>query len=129
MTIYFLTFQIVMGSQCDRILPQSAVHGFPESLAAGTEQKNIPEPALLTFPVDYYRIRQRLQDIQNLKTEPLRSHVYRYVVEPGPSVYRDSSKRAVTLILAVLSGGIVGSGIVLVHNARRSERKKKTINM
>lgn len=78
----------------------------------------------LVFPGEYYQTRQTLLDIANLKVNPDTIHAYRYVMKPSLPVRRDSPKKAITLVLAVLLGGIVGAGVVLGRNALRSYRPK-----
>ncbi|ELE9244117.1 LPS O-antigen chain length determinant protein WzzB [Enterobacter kobei] len=78
----------------------------------------------LVFPAAYYQTRQNLLDIQNLNVNPDTIHVYRYVMKPDLPVRRDSPKKAITLILAVLLGGIIGSGVVLGRNALRNYKPK-----
>ncbi|MCZ5698082.1 LPS O-antigen chain length determinant protein WzzB, partial [Escherichia coli] len=51
-------------------------------------------------------------------------HVYRYVMKPDLPVRRDSPKKAVILVLAVLLGGMIGSGVVLGRNALRNYKPK-----
>ncbi|MFW7251271.1 LPS O-antigen chain length determinant protein WzzB [Enterobacter sp. BNK-34] len=74
----------------------------------------------LVFPTAYYQTKRNLLDIQNLNVNPDTIHVYRYVMKPELPVHRDSPKKAVVLILAVLLGGIIGSGFVLGRNALRN---------
>jgi chain length determinant protein (polysaccharide antigen chain regulator) len=45
-------------------------------------------------------------------------------MQPDLPVTRDSPKKAILLILAVLLGGIIGSCVVLVRNALRSYTPK-----
>ncbi|MBZ5211656.1 LPS O-antigen chain length determinant protein WzzB [Enterobacter cloacae] len=78
----------------------------------------------LVFPPAYYQTRQNLLDIQNLNVNPDTIHVYRYVMKPDLPVRRDSPKKAVILILAVLLGGIIGSGVVLGRQALRNYQRK-----
>lgn len=78
----------------------------------------------LVFPDNYYQMRKNLLDIARLKTDPANMHSYRYVMKPTLPVRRDSPKRALTLILAVLLGGILGSGYVLARNALRNYQPK-----
>lgn len=77
----------------------------------------------LVFSAAYYQTKQNLLDIQNLNVDPKTIHVYRYVMKPELPIRRDSPKKAIILILAVLLGGIVGSGVVLARNALRSYKK------
>lgn len=74
----------------------------------------------LTLSESYYQNKQKLLDIEKLKIEPSTIHAYRYVMKPDLPVYRDSPKRSLVLILAVLLGGIIGSGVVLGRNALRN---------
>lgn len=78
----------------------------------------------LVFSAAYYQTRQNLLDIQNLNVNPDTIHVYRYVMKPDLPVRRDSPKKAVILVLAVLLGGMVGSGVVLGRNALRNYKPK-----
>ena len=78
----------------------------------------------LVFSPNYYQTRQNLLDIESLKVDDLDIHAYRYVMKPTLPVRRDSPKKAITLILAVLLGGMVGAGIVLGRNALRNYNAK-----
>lgn len=78
----------------------------------------------LVFSAAYYQTRQNLLDIQNLNVNPDTIHVYRYVMKPDLPVRRDSPKKAIVLILAVLLGGMIGSGVVLGRNALRNYKPK-----
>ena len=78
----------------------------------------------LVFSAAYYQTRQNLLDIQNLNVNPDTIHVYRYVMKPDLPVRRDSPKKAVILVLAVLLGAIVGSGVLLGRNALRNYKPK-----
>jgi len=78
----------------------------------------------LVYPESYYQMRKNLLDIARLKTDPTNIHSYRYVLKPTLPIKRDSPKRALTLILAVLLGGILGSGYVLTRNALRNYQPK-----
>ncbi|MFW4239140.1 LPS O-antigen chain length determinant protein WzzB [Escherichia coli] len=78
----------------------------------------------LVFPGVYYQTKQKLLDIEKLNVKPDTIHVYRYVMKPDLPIRRDSPKKAITLILAVLLGGIIGSGVVLGRNALRNYKPK-----
>lgn len=78
----------------------------------------------LVFSPGYYQTRQNLLDIESLKVDDLNINAYRYVMKPTLPVRRDSPKKAITLILAVLLGGMVGAGIVLGRNALRNYNAK-----
>lgn len=85
----------------------------------------------LAFPDSYYQTRQTLLNINNLMTggkdeQPKVNniHAYRYVMKPTLPFRRDSPKRAIILVLAVLLGGMVGAGVVLGRNALRNYQPK-----
>ena len=78
----------------------------------------------LTLSDSYYQNKQKLLDIQKLKIDPTTIHAYRYVMKPDLPIRRDSPKRSLVLVLAVLLGGIIGSGIVLGRNALRSYQSR-----
>jgi len=78
----------------------------------------------LTLSDSYYQNKQKLLDIQKLKIDPTTIHPYRYVMKPDLPIRRDSPKRSLVLVLAVLLGGIVGSGIVLGRNALRNYQSR-----
>lgn len=78
----------------------------------------------LTFPDQYYQTRQNLLAVQALNVAPDSVHVYRYVMKPTLPINRDSPKRAFTLVLAALLGGVIGAGVVLGRNLLRSYKAK-----
>lgn len=78
----------------------------------------------LVFSAAYYLTKRNLLDIEKLNVNPDTIHVYRYVMKPDLPVRRDSPKKAIVLILAVLLGGIIGSGVVLGRNALRNYKPK-----
>ncbi|HGH4601167.1 LPS O-antigen chain length determinant protein WzzB [Enterobacter hormaechei] len=78
----------------------------------------------LVFSGAYYQTKQNLLDIQNLNVNPDTIHVYRYVMKPNLPIRRDNPKKAITLILAVLLGGIIGSAVVLGRNALRNYKPR-----
>ncbi len=78
----------------------------------------------LTFSDDYYLTRQNLLAVKALKVQPDSIHTYRYVMKPTLPIRRDSPKKAITLVLAVLLGGIIGAGVVLGRNALRNYKPK-----
>ncbi|WP_410726504.1 LPS O-antigen chain length determinant protein WzzB [Citrobacter freundii] len=68
---------------------------------------------------NYFQTKQKLLDIESLKLDGAELHAYRYVMKPTLPVRRDSPKKAITLVLAVLLGGMIGAGVVLGRNALR----------
>lgn len=78
----------------------------------------------LVFSGTYYQTKQKVLDIKNLHVDPATIHVYRYVMKPNLPVRRDSPKRTIIMILAILLGGTIGSGVVLGRNALRGYKPK-----
>lgn len=78
----------------------------------------------LTFGPGYYGLKKNLLDIEKLKVDPKTIHAYRYVMKPTLPLHRDSPKRGLTLVLAVLLGGLIGAGVVLGRNALRNYKPK-----
>jgi len=78
----------------------------------------------LVFSDDYYRTRQNLLDLKTIEIKPGTIHSYRYVMKPTLPIKRDSPRRTLTMILAILLGGIIGSAFVLTRNALRSYQPK-----
>lgn len=78
----------------------------------------------LTFSDYYYQTRQNLLAVKALKIDPETIHAYRYVMKPTLPIHRDSPKKALTLVIAALLGGLIGAGVVLGRNALRNYRPK-----
>lgn len=74
----------------------------------------------LVFSGAYYQTKQNLFDIQALQIDPKTIHAYRYVMKPNLPIRRDAPKKGLTLVLAALLGGMIGSGFVLGRNAIRN---------
>jgi chain length determinant protein (polysaccharide antigen chain regulator) len=92
-----------------------------EGLAAMIERESSRPLALSD---DYYKNKQRLLDIEKLNIDSKSIHAYRYVMKPDLPIRRDSPKRGIVLILSVLLGGLIGSGVVLGRNALRNYQRK-----
>ena len=73
---------------------------------------------------NYFQTKQKLLDIESLKLEGAELHAYRYVMKPTLPIRRDSPKKALTLGLAGLLGGMIGAGVVLGRNALRGYKVK-----
>lgn len=78
----------------------------------------------LVFPDDYYKTRKNLLNIQTIVVKPQNIHAYRYVMKPTLPIHRDSPRKVITLVVAILLGGILGSGFVLMRNAFRERQSK-----
>lgn len=79
------------------------------------------------LPLDdnYYATQRALRLIKDLKIQVDNLQSFRYIMEPDMPIRRDSPKKGLTLVLAVLLGGIVGSAIVLGRNMTAAYRQRK----
>lgn len=78
----------------------------------------------LVFSEDYYKTRKNLLDLQTIEVKPDTIHSYRYVMKPSLPIHRDSPRKALTMILALILGTLAGSGVVLLRNALRNYQPK-----
>lgn len=87
----------------------------------------IANEATKPLPLDdnYYATQRALRLIKDLKIQVDNLQSFRYIMEPDMPIRRDSPKKGLTLVLAVLLGGIVGSAIVLGRNMTAAYRQRK----
>ncbi|EQC2550381.1 LPS O-antigen chain length determinant protein WzzB [Enterobacter sichuanensis] len=79
----------------------------------------------LVFSNNYYQTKQNLLDILNLKVNPETIHVYRYVMKPNLPIRKDSPKKALAIVMAILLGVLCGSSYVLGRNAMINRKSKQ----
>lgn len=81
-----------------------------------------------TKPLDldnaYYDTQRALLAINNLKLQVDNIQSYRYIMKPTLQIRRDSPKKSLTMVLAILLGGIIGSATVLGRNISRNYRAR-----
>lgn len=90
-----------------------------------SSMKNNADTQPLTLPDSYYDTRQNLLAALSLKSYSGNLGSYRYILKPTHPIRRDSPKRAMLLIMAVLAGGVVGAGFVLGRNALRNYKNQE----
>lgn len=79
----------------------------------------------LSFSDEYYKTREKLLTVEALKPEVADMSAFRYVMEPDAvQQTQNMKKRATILFMALLLGGVLGSGIVLVRNAIREYQQR-----
>ncbi|MEW5191871.1 LPS O-antigen chain length determinant protein WzzB, partial [Citrobacter freundii] len=78
----------------------------------------------LILSENYFQKKHKLLVIESLKLDGAELHDYRYVMKPTLPVHHDSPNNAITLVLAVLLGGMIGAGVVLGRNALRGYNAK-----
>lgn len=61
----------------------------------------------------YFATRKALVSVSQLQSKPNLLYSFRYVMKPTLPIHRDSPKTILVIILAILLGGIIGSGYVL----------------
>lgn len=95
----------------------------------GTKALNssIANEATRPLPLDesYYATQRALRLITDLKIQVDNLQSFRYIMEPDLPIRRDSPKKGLTLVLAVLLGGVVGSAVVLGRNMTTTYRQRK----
>ncbi|MFS2224600.1 LPS O-antigen chain length determinant protein WzzB [Pantoea sp. B65] len=76
----------------------------------------------LVFDDYYYETQRGLLSIQDLSVQMNELQSYRYITQPDLPIRRDSPKRVLTMLIAMLLGGILGSAIVLGRSMSRKYR-------
>ncbi|HCW47468.1 MAG TPA: LPS O-antigen chain length determinant protein WzzB, partial [Erwiniaceae bacterium] len=98
----------------------------------GTKALNaaIANEATRPLPLDdsYYATQRALRLIKDLKIQVDNLQSFRYIMQPDLPIRRDSPKKGMTLVLAVLLGGVVGSAIVLGRNMAATWRQRKQLS-
>lgn len=98
----------------------------------GTKALNaaIANEATRPLPLDdsYYATQRALRLIKDLKIQVDNLQSFRYIMQPDLPIRRDSPKKGLTLVLAVLLGGVVGSAIVLGRNMAATWRQRKQLS-
>ncbi|MEM6160922.1 LPS O-antigen chain length determinant protein WzzB [Erwinia sp. P6884] len=94
-------------------------------LGAKSLNAAITNEATRPLPLDenYYATQRALRSIQDLRIQVDNLQSFRYIMQPDLPLRRDSPKRGLTVIFAVLLGGIIGSAIVLGRNIARRYRE------
>lgn len=87
----------------------------------------IANEATKPLPLDdaYYATQRALRLIKDLKIQVDNLQSFRYIMEPDLPIRRDSPKKGLTLVLALLLGGVVGSAVVLGRNMAAAYRQRK----
>ena len=73
---------------------------------------------------NYFKTKEKLLDVENIRLEEVVVHTYRYVMKSSLPVRRDSPKKAITLVLAILFGGTIGACVVLGRKALLNYKSK-----
>lgn len=79
----------------------------------------------LVFEQSYYDTQSALLEVTHLKIDLAHLQSYRYIAEPDLPVRRDSPKRTLVMLLAIILGGIAGSALVIGRNAMASYSLRK----
>ena len=77
----------------------------------------------LPFDEHYYATQRALLSIKNLKIQVDNLQSYRFIMKPDLPLRRSNPKRTLTMLLAIVFGGVIGSAIVLGRNMARSYRE------
>ncbi len=79
----------------------------------------------LNYGQSYYDTQEALLAVTHLKIDLSDLESFRYIAEPDLPVRRDSPKRTLVMLLAIILGGIAGSALVIGRNAMASYRLRK----
>lgn len=79
----------------------------------------------LVYVQSYYDTQSALLEVTHLKIDLGHLQSYRYIAEPDLPIRRDSPKKTLVMLLAIILGGVVGSGIVIGRNVSASYRLRK----
>lgn len=75
----------------------------------------------------YYETQRTLLALTNLRIDFSRIQNFQFIMKPDLPIKRDSPKKSITLILAMILGGIAGSCIVIGRNLSQNYRRKHEI--
>ncbi|MBK0033538.1 LPS O-antigen chain length determinant protein WzzB [Erwinia sp. S43] len=79
----------------------------------------------LAFDGRYYETQRSLLAMTHLKIQVENLQSFRYIAPGDLPVRRDSPKRALTVLLSIILGGIIGSGIVIGRVVSQQYRQRK----
>ncbi|MEJ4044804.1 LPS O-antigen chain length determinant protein WzzB [Erwinia sp. SLM-02] len=90
-------------------------------------QAMIANEATKPLPLDaaYYDTQRSLLAMTHLKIQVDNLQSYRYIAPGDLPIRRDSPKRVLTVLLSVILGGIIGSGIVIGRLVSQQYRQRK----
>ncbi|MFG1172101.1 LPS O-antigen chain length determinant protein WzzB [Erwiniaceae bacterium CAU 1747] len=96
-------------------------------LGTASLQAMIANEATKPLPLDgtYYDTQRSLLAMTHLKIQVDNLQSFRYIAAADLPIRRDSPKRALTLLLSVILGGIIGSGIVIGRLLSQQYRQRK----
>lgn len=73
----------------------------------------------------YYDSQRTLLSLENLRIDFSKLQNFQFIKKPDLPLYRDSPKKALALVIAVILGGLIGSCIVIVSNIFQNYRRIK----
>lgn len=81
----------------------------------------------LSFNDQYYETQRALLALTHLKIQVDNLQAFRYIAQPDTPFRRDSPKRALTLLIALVLGAVIGSAIVIGRFASQQYRLRGKI--
>lgn len=78
----------------------------------------------LAYDDYYYGSQKSLLSLSGLRIDFSKQQNFQYIKKPDLPIYRDSPKKSLTILLAILFGGVVGACIIILRNIS----KKNNIN-
>ena len=82
----------------------------------------------LEFNDYYYQTQRALLSLNALRIDFTKMQNFEFIKKPDFPLYRDSPKKALTLLLAIIIGGVVGAFIVIFRNMSETYSRKNTDN-
>ncbi|WP_062742802.1 LPS O-antigen chain length determinant protein WzzB [Erwinia persicina] len=79
----------------------------------------------LLYDQSYYDTQSALLAVTHMKIDLSHLQSYRYISTADLPIRRDSPKKMLVMLLAIILGGVVGSGIVIGRNVSASYRLRK----
>jgi len=79
----------------------------------------------LLYDQSYYDTQSALLAVTHMKIDLSHLQSYRYISTADLPIRRDSPKKTLVMLLAIILGGVVGSGIVIGRNVSASYRLRK----
>ena len=73
----------------------------------------------LIFPEKYYALAHEIELLESINMKKLNINSYSYLTKPSLPAFRDSPKKTLVFVLAILLGFMIGAGIVLGRDVIR----------
>jgi len=76
----------------------------------------------------YYQTQRTLLSLNALRIDFTKMQNFEYIKKPDLPLYRDSPRRLLVLLLAIIIGGVIGSVVVIYRNISKDYLQKKSLS-